>query len=459
MRHSIATLLVATLFFTSAKAQYQLGLRLETTAGANSLAINPVGNLNNPNKWDINLAGAGIFLQNNYAYLEDVSLAKLIWNSNSIKFVRAENEETNTARNFAVMDFSQDGDRRYLNSTAYISGPAFALRVGKNSSVGVFYNMRYMIGGKDLPNELSYYSFKSKSITEQLAIPKLSFSLLNWSEIGFNYAQKIPTNSGSMNFGINLKYLQGHQGGYAKTNEPYLYGNLPGTDISIQLPDGQLDFAGDLDKSKLLQVNGRGIGADLGFSYILQDHEEGYKLKLGASLLDLGRINFQKNTQVYQLKVDTTVVVDLEHYKQYSYPDDLDKAIDDFSHELLQTQVKADEINSFSMSLPTAFSLQADYGFSENIYLNAILIQQLPNAGKSPVRRNIFAVTPRWQTKWFSASAPISLNDWRELKIGLAIRLSWLVIGTDDFPSMFINRKFTGGDFYFAIKINPFKSK
>lgn len=458
MKHVIAGLFLSMLF-TTANAQYQLGLRLETFAGTNSLSINPVGNLNNPNKWDINLAGGGAFLQNNFAYLEDASLSKFAFISHSIKN-KDKNKDRNLSSYYILMDFFDDSESRFFNSMAYISGPSIAVRLGRNSSIGVFYNMRYMLGGKDLPNELSYYKFKSKSIVEQLAIPQLSFSMLNWSEIGFNFAQKIPTNNGSLNFGINLKYLQGHQGGYAKTNEPYFYGNLPGTDISIQLPDGELNFAGDLDMSKLMEVNGRGVGADLGFAYILQDHvEEGYKFKFGASLLDLGRINFQKNTQVYQLNIDTTVVVDLEHYKQYSYPDDLDQAIDDFSHELLQTQVTTKEGNNFSMNLPAAISLQADYGISKNIYLNALLIQQLPNAGKSPVRRNILALTPRWQTKWFSASAPISLNDWKELKIGLATRMSWLVIGTDDFTSMFINRKFTGGDFYLAIKFNPFKTK
>jgi hypothetical protein len=460
MRKLITTLLFALSFIGFANAQYQLGLRLETFAGANSLAINPVGNLNNPNKWDMNLAGGGLYLQNNYAYLEDIGLANLVWHSHSIKLVRAENAETTVARSKVIVDFANDSDRRYLHSMTYVAGPSIALRFGKNNSIGAFYNIRSAIGGKDLPNELSYYKFKSKSVTEQLAIPKLRFSMLNWSEIGLNYARKIPTNTGSFNFGANVKYLLGHQAGLAKSNEPYFYGNLPGTDISIQLPDGQVDFAGELSKSKLLEVNGRGIGADLGFAYIFQDHYgEGYKLKLGASLMDLGRIQFHKNTQVYRLKLDTTVVVDLERYKHYNYPDDLDEAIHDFSQELLKTQVSAEETESFSMSLPAAFSLQVDYGIAKNIYLNALLVQQLPSGSRTAVRSNLLAFTPRWQTKWFSASAPITLNDWKTMRMGLAMRLNWLVLGTDDFASVFLNRKFTGTDYYFAIKINPIKTK
>ncbi|MBI1225928.1 MAG: hypothetical protein GC192_11895 [Bacteroidetes bacterium] len=458
MRHLIATILVATLFLTSANAQYQLGLRLETYAGVNSLPINPAGNLNNPNKWDINLTGIGIFLQNNYFYLEDASLSKFAFISHSIKN-KDKNKDRNLSDYYIMMDFFDDDNSRFINSMAFISGPSLAVRLGKNISIGAFYNMRYMIGGKDLPNELSYYKFKSKSIVEQLAIPKLNFSMLNWSEIGLNLAKKIPTINGSLNFGVSLKYLQGHQGGYAKTNEPYYYGNLPETKISLRLPDGQLNFAGDLDKSKLMDVNGKGIGADLGFTYIFQDHaEEGFKLKIGASLLDMGRITFKKNTQVYQLNIDTNVVVDLEKYKEYSYPSDLDKAIHDFSDELLKENITTDNSQSFSMSLPAAFSLQADYGVTGKIYLNALIIQQLASTAKTPLRRNILALTPRWQTKWFSASAPISLNDWNKLQVGLGMRLSWLVIGTEDFASTFFNKNFTGGDFYIAVKINTFKN-
>lgn len=457
MRHTITTIAGILLFISNTYGQYQLGLRLETSSGVNSLAINPTGNLNNPNKWDVNLLGGGIFMQNNYAFIEETNFMDFMWRVQSAKFVKAEDAESDLPYNNFIVDFYDDADNRFVNSMTYVAGPSFALRLGKNHSIGAFYNMRSIIGGTDLPNELSYYKFKSKSIIEQLAIPQLELSILNWSEIGVNYAMKIPTDRGSFNFGVNLKYLLGHQGGYARSNEPYLYGNLPGTNISINLPDGNVGFAGDLDKSKLLEVNGKGVGADIGFSYILQDHEEGYKLKIGASLIDLGYLKFENNAQKYQLNIDTIVTIDLEPYKQYNYPADLDKAIAAFSHELLQTGVTTSELKSLGMSLPAAFSLQADYGVTEKIYINALLIQRLPNSGNAPPRANILAITPRWQTRWFSASAPISIYDWKKPRIGLATRVNWLIIGADDFAAAFVKRKFTGADFYMAIRITPFK--
>ncbi|MCU0346256.1 MAG: DUF5723 family protein [Saprospiraceae bacterium] len=459
MKHAITCLFAFLFFHNISHAQYQLGLRLETYAGVSGLAINPVSNLSNPSRWDINVAGGGLSIQNNYAYIRDVSMAKLVWNSFDVDIAKTEDQPARSNYSF-VMDFFNDGNKRYINSMAFISGPSVALRLGKNHSVGLFSNFRSIAGGSDLPNELSYYKFKSKPINEQLAIPALQFSLLNWSEIGLNYAVKIRTNKGSLNFGANLKYLIGHQAGYAVSTEPYYYGNLPGTNISIDLPNGEIGFAGDLDASKLMQENGRGFGADLGFAYILQDHEEeGYKLKLGASLLDLGSIKFQNNTQVYQLSLDSAVTVDLEDYQQYNFPDDLDKAIADFSQDLLQTPILTNQGNSLRMSLPAALSLQADYGVSKNIYVNALLMQRLPSNGHTPKRDNLFALTPRWQNRWFTGSIPVSVTNWKKVQVGMAGRFGWLVIGTENIASAIFNGKFTGGDFYLAFKASPFKGK
>ena len=58
------------------------------------------------------------------------------------------------------------------------------------------------------------------------------------------------------------------------------------------------------------------------------------------------------------------------------------------------------EGNSFRMALPAALSLQADYGVTEHFYVNALLMQRLPNFNKAPRRGNLLAVTPRWQHRW-----------------------------------------------------------
>jgi hypothetical protein len=66
------------------------------------------------------------------------------------------------------------------------------------------------------------------------------------------------------------------------------------------------------------------------------------------------------------------------------------------------------------------------------------------------------AVVPRYEQRWFSFSLPIVLNDWRSLRMGVAARLGFLYLGTDNVGSFFKKEKLTGGDFYAGLKINAF---
>jgi hypothetical protein len=65
-------------------------------------------------------------------------------------------------------------------------------------------------------------------------------------------------------------------------------------------------------------------------------------------------------------------------------------------------------------------------------------------------------VTPRFEHRWFSASLPVSLNNWQSVRVGFAARLGFLILGTDDFGGLFGQGNYNGTDFYIALKINPF---
>ena len=66
-------------------------------------------------------------------------------------------------------------------------------------------------------------------------------------------------------------------------------------------------------------------------------------------------------------------------------------------------------------------------------------------------------VSPRYETRWFGASIPVSLYNWEKVNYGLALRLGFLSLGTDNLGSMIENKDFSGSDFYVALKINPFQ--
>jgi hypothetical protein len=134
----------------------------------------------------------------------------------------------------------------------------------------------------------------------------------------------------------------------------------------------------------------------------------------------------------------------------------LDDLIRQFSDDVLADSLASFESDAFRLALPAALSLSADYGVTEHFYVNALLVQRLPTFALTAKRGNLFALTPRWQHRWFSASAPVSVFNWDEIHLGLAARLGFLVVGSDNIGSIFSKGNFTGSDFYFAIKISPF---
>lgn len=451
-----SALLFGVILFSKISAQEQLGLRLETYSGVSSLSINPAGNLNNPLKWDFNLAGGGIFLENNYAYLRETSLIRLLQHRSDAKFLAAEDIEGPASDNTFIIDFFNDGAKRFLNVSGFVAGPSLALRFAENHSVGMFTNLRSAAGSFNFPNVFSYYKYDSKPFFEDFEVPKLRAGLLNWSEIGLNYAIKIPTAGGSMNFGINLKYLQGYEAGYLESQSNYKHTKLPNNSIELALPNSHYGFALKDPSSVFAERNGRGLGADLGFTWISEEHEDGYRLKLGASLLDLGYIKFNKNAEAHSLQVDTTVTVRLDDYDQFSLPVDLKPLVHSFSQNTLGDPIASLDADNFRMALPAVLSLQVDYGVTEFLYVNALYTQRLPTFSNGPRRGNLLAVTPRIQHRWYSVSMPVSLYNWSRLHVGVAARFGWLVVGSDDVAGIFSKENFTGSDFYFAIKVNPF---
>ena len=56
------------------KAQEQLGLRTDSYSGINSIMLNPANFISSQFKWDVNLVGVGLFLENSYGFIHNTNL-------------------------------------------------------------------------------------------------------------------------------------------------------------------------------------------------------------------------------------------------------------------------------------------------------------------------------------------------------------------------------------------------
>ena len=439
-----------------AVSQEQLGLRLENYAGASSISLNPTGNLTNPFLWDANLIGAGLYLENNYAFIPETNTLDLLRNASGGEFVLAEDRTGSTPSDVYILDFYDDGHQRFLNFNSFVAGPSLVMNVHENHSVGLFINLRTFFSALDFPDELSYYRYDARAEFDPFPVGPFSGAFMSWSEIGINYATRIPTNAGFMGFGINLKRVVGYEAAYLTNQQTWIHTKLPDDHVTAESAAGEYGLTTSFldDRGFDATGNGNGFGIDLGFLYVIQGHEDSYRWRLGASLLDLGAVKFDKNAQTHRVQNDGTFELNLRDFDDYELPDEWSAFLQHFSNEALGDAQASLIGNSFTVGLPSAFSLQADYNINGRFFANALLVHRLPIWSIGPMRESLMAVIPRLEHPWFSVSMPVELVNWQRLNVGVAARLGYLVIGSDKIGSWIGRGDYSGTDFYIALKLN-----
>ncbi len=456
--------IIVLLFFAqNLFGQEQLGLRLENYAGVNSLGLNPAGNLTNDLRWDVNIATVNFFVENNYTYIENTNTLDLLKNTSDGDFYHAPDlVETQAPADAYIVNFFSNARKRFGIIQTEIMGPSVAIRFGEQHSAGIFTKARTMFSGQGLPNEFSYYQYDSRPFLDNFEIGSFEIAAMSWRELGFNYAFKAPANNGAFAFGINAKFLTGYEAAYFQHSGSTQYAK--NTQNSAIVEDVLVDFG--YTNSNLVensndfevQKNGHGFAIDIGVLNIIEGNTEDYLFKIGLSILDIGYINFNENATAHIIRTDSTRLLGGNDFNQFTGLSELDDMAQLFSNQALSDPNASYYDDNFKLWLPTAFSLQVDYSFTENIFFNTTLVQRILLSGIAVERGNIFALSPRFEHRWFSASIPVVLYNWQDFRVGLAARLAFLTIGSDNLGSFFGDNNYSGTDFYVALKINAFRA-
>ncbi|MFQ5448512.1 MAG: DUF5723 family protein, partial [Saprospiraceae bacterium] len=286
-------------------AQEQLGLRIENYAGVSSLALNPAGHLTNPLRWDVNLAGAGIFFDNNYAYLQRTSTFDLLKNGQNADYLLAADVEGPVPVDTYVVDFNDPVRKHFASAIAYVEGPAVTVKINDRHSVGFFTRAGAMVGSQGFPRVFSYYTYTDHLLYEPFRVSPFEGAFMSWTEAGLNYALKIPTYSGYLGLGANVRFLQAYEGAYVKNLQNFDYTKLDNHSISFGSKRGLFGYThSNVSGEKFQrQKNGGGAAFDFGAILVLEGDEENYKLRLGASLLDIGYLHFDNSARQHSVTI------------------------------------------------------------------------------------------------------------------------------------------------------------
>ena len=292
---------------------------------------------------------------------------------------------------------------------------------------------------------------------------------MGWLEYGLHYATVLYSEGrDELKVGISLNYLQGIAAAYAKNvNINYNIGDTS----HLLFANSSVDY-GRTNTDTYRKISGyhdlnhgHGFGTDIGFTYVrrnpqpLYSDEEGgrarnirnvsdYQYRIGLSLLDIGSINFNRNAAAYHLQTDGADFSNW-HQSNFSGNAQLDRTLSAvFYHGDSSRSFVSDR---FRMGMPSAISIQADYNICGNFFANATIIKGFGHGnGQGVTRPDVYSITPRYETKNYEVSLPMSLiyyGTWRP-RLGLAVRAGYFFIGGDAPGSLLKIRDLQGADVY-----------
>ncbi|MCB4809435.1 DUF5723 family protein [Tamlana sp. 62-3] len=417
-------------------AQSYVGNTVDNYAGIQSLISNPSNVFDSRFKADINLLSVSAFGGSDYF---GISVSDIINSDEGFDF------ETDAEK------FPTDANHFFVN--ADILGPSFMFNLSPKSSVGFVTRVRTLMNINNINGEL-FENFSEDFDSDEdfnFNQENLSGTIHAWAEIGLVYGRQIVnTEKHFLKAGATLKYLQG--AGSIYINSPNLTGNYDAANETLTTT-GQLIYgtSEDFDNDDINFENlTQGFGADIGFTYefrptttdsLTRKHNK-YKFKIGASITDIGSVNYKDaSVTTYNMNatVDASTLEDEEDIEAF----------------LENNYTGTESIVNQKIKLPTAFHLLVDYHLAGKLYVslqgNMSLVKDNSMFANSII--NSATLSPRLETKWFSLYSPVSMRQYGDFAWGAGMRLGPLMVGSGSIISNLISESTKTTDIYLGLKI------
>ncbi len=465
LRKPILALILVMCVILTARAQEMWGIVSSNYAGSNSTLINPSFLVNSKLYQDINIMTGDFFFENNAVNInrEDFRLFKL-FGPNA--------ELPSYGDNGYIMDVYNNKELKFAHISAHLRGPSF-MQVRGDQAFAVHTAFRSVTDSRQLPYEMVKFGYYGMNYTPQHNInyhdQNIKVANLQWTEIGATYSRVIHKYGlNRLSGGITAKVLMGIAGAYL-VGRDMDYIVLNDSTINFRNMDATLGYALPIDytTNDVLTTplfKGWGVSMDLGLTYtrtklghqnrkyddLCEQSYPDYLYKIGLSIIDLGNLFFGRNAQKHNFEnvsafweeIDTLNFVNLDQIARMVS----ERFYGDPDASLVS--------NRISILTPAAISAQFDYQVIPNWYVNTAVILPITLGPNNIQRPSQIVVVPRYESRLFEVSLPISLYEMRYPRIGIAARFGFLTLGTDKLGGFLPLSDFTGMDFYFSIKFN-----
>lgn len=480
------------LYCNKANAQNYLGVINSNYIGIMGADLQPASIVDSRFMVDINLFSFSVDAYQNAKYFDASVLPKRSWLYSLKKDTAWMNEDNLYDKRFHNVENFNDANAKsrggYVNTQFDILN--FYFNINRKIAIGFSAKVR-MIANFDNVNpkvlklaeeSLDYSDLWNLNIDGTL----LSENSMAWAEYGINYAQVV-YDEGEHFFkvGGRLKFNQGIAASYAYSND--LEFNLLNADTATTLK-GNIGFGYSDNVDKYFEDNNSGknygisdiyrltsklgVGVDLGVVYewrpdwkdykydmdgetnLWRRDKNKYKIRVGASLLDLGGMRFKKASKSRNFSVNTTNL-DLTLFDKANSPEEFTHVVDSLIQNDPDWKANEDTAETFYMHTPTALSLQFDWMIWKDFHLNATAYISLNSKKHAHNVRmpNQFSITPSYDYKWAGIGIPVSYNSYSGVRVGLGLRLGPLTVGVPDLKTLFPGGKIRGAGIYAGLRI------
>lgn len=475
--HHHASLFILIIMFLPAAllGQERFGLTTGNYSGITGARLNPSSIVNYQQYLDIQLAAGGVFLENNYLYIgaQEYRARDVFSLSPQFPTYTEAHPDLGYSVELGAFNHYQNGGDKDLNLDVWAGGPGFLL-VSGDYAYGLSINARTAVSLHKVPESVANFAYIGLGYVPQHNIEYyedgFSAAGMAWMETAFSVAKIFEDRYYTrISGGITLKYLSGASGFYLYGNE-LDYNMLNRSDLDIlnlnattgmSLPLGYSDNsfpdAGSFFK-------GRGVAFDIGFTLLQKDknyyrrdydrlcqqHYTTYVYRLGISLLDVGFVSFTDNAMAHIYEDGSYYWPNINSY-QY---EDMNFLMSDLSDRFFRDPGATYNGDKVTVLTPAAISLQGDYSFENNLFLNGTWIHPVV-IRQSAIRRPAqVALVPRYERKHFEVAMPLSLYQYKYPRVGLSIRAYALTIGTEKLGAFTGLTDFSGMDIYFSLKLS-----
>jgi len=357
------------------------------------------------------------------------------------------------------------------------------INLNRKNAIAISTNVRNYVNidgvSPDLA-KLAVNEFKYPSLwVQNLNNKSLSIQEMSWAEYGLTFAHVFKDdNEHYFKAGATVKLLQGIQSAYMYVNN-LDYNLLTKDTVSIFQSDVKYGHSDNFNFEKVSlggQQSGAkvfdysqsypGVGFDFGFVYeyrpdykkykydmdgekdLWRKDQNKYKLKIGLSVTDVGSIKFKKGST----SGDFHANINYWNLKPIQ-----PKTVGELDDTLNHTFGGLTGSSTYRMNLPTAISVQIDYQLWKDFYVNftPYLAFQFKKNDTKVHDITSFALTPRWDHKWFGVFVPVQYNLLDGFRLGAAVRLGPIIVGTSNLSPIVGQKTIYGADEYVDETICP----